>query len=208
MPLINRSAFDVSGGDGRPVASGRSLPWCSEILLEGRIPERRREALQKGLLSRIVPDAQLVVTKSPPQPAVSRRRTAGRAGTLNGRSACKHDVPLTEDELRSSFVLLDYLDDYRKDLRPSSKSASPVPRPPAEYVPEHSPPAASGCWRPMCSFARRHRQPVRQLKARRCRQHTTPPRPSPARRWYIETERPAGQAFGTPAIELPADRPG
>ncbi|MFO1345187.1 MAG: enoyl-CoA hydratase-related protein [Rhodocyclaceae bacterium] len=85
-----------------------------EILLEGRILNAA-EALQKGLLSRVVPDAQLV-----DEVAASARRICDGAPLVarwhkQWAQRLQHDVPLTEDELRSSFAFLD-TDDYREGL--------------------------------------------------------------------------------------------
>lgn len=85
-----------------------------EILLEGRILSAA-EALQKGLLTRIVPDAQLA-----DEVATAARRICDGAPLVarwhkQWAQRLQHDVPLTEAELRSSFAFLD-TEDYREGL--------------------------------------------------------------------------------------------
>ncbi len=85
-----------------------------EILLEGRILSAQ-EALQKGLLTRVVADAQL-----DDEVAAAARRICDGAPLVarwhkQWARRLQHDVPLTEAELRSSFAFLDSAD-YQEGL--------------------------------------------------------------------------------------------
>lgn len=85
-----------------------------EILLEGRILNAA-EALQKGLLTRVVPDEHLTDEVV----ATSRRICDGAPLVARWHKQwaqrLQHDVPLTEAELRSSFAFLDS-EDYKEGL--------------------------------------------------------------------------------------------
>ena len=85
-----------------------------EILLEGRILTAG-EALQKGLLSRVVPDAQLA-----DEVAAAARRICDGAPLVarwhkQWARRLQQDAPLGEAELRDSFAFLDS-EDYKEGL--------------------------------------------------------------------------------------------
>ena len=85
-----------------------------EILLEGRILSAA-EALQKGLLTRIVPDAQL-----DDEVGAAVRRICDGAPLVarwhkQWAKRLQQDAPLTSEELRASFAFLDS-DDYKEGL--------------------------------------------------------------------------------------------
>ena len=95
-----------------------------EILLEGRILSSA-EALQKGLLTRVVPDAQLG-----DEVAAAARRIVDGAPLVarwhkQWAKRLQHDEPLTDDELRASFAFLDTAD-YKEGLAAFLEKRKPV----------------------------------------------------------------------------------
>jgi enoyl-CoA hydratase/carnithine racemase len=95
-----------------------------EILLEGRILSAD-EALQKGLLTRVVPDAQLA-----DEVAAAARRICDGAPLVarwhkQWAKRLQHDVPLTDEELRASFAFLDSAD-YKEGLTAFLEKRKPV----------------------------------------------------------------------------------
>lgn len=85
-----------------------------EILLEGRILSAA-EALQKGLLTRVVPDAQVADEVD----AAARRICDGAPLVARWHKQwarrLQQNAPLTTDELRASFAFLDS-EDYKEGL--------------------------------------------------------------------------------------------
>lgn len=111
---INRLGFSMYPGEMAGLLRLTGAAVMNEILLEGRILDAR-EAYEKGLVSRVVPDAQVVDEAL----ATARRICAGAplvAGwhkqwirrLLDGR-------PLSETEKAASFAFLD-TEDYREGL--------------------------------------------------------------------------------------------
>ena len=95
-----------------------------EILLEGRILNSA-EALQKGLLTRVVPDAQVA-----DEVAAAARRICDGAPLVarwhkQWAKRLQHDVPLSDEELRTSFAVLD-TDDYKEGLAAFLTKRKPV----------------------------------------------------------------------------------
>ena len=95
------TARNLASGIRMP-RSTRSSPWPapaspSEMLIEGRI-FNGREAYEKGLLSRVVPDA-LVESEASHWPAGSPRAPPCRPATTKRRSAaCAAPLPVTREE--------------------------------------------------------------------------------------------------------------
>lgn len=95
-----------------------------EILLEGRILSAA-EALQKGLLSRVVPDAQLA-----DEVAAAARRICDGAPLVarwhkQWARRLEQGHPLTDADLRSSFAFLDS-EDYKEGLAAFLEKRKPV----------------------------------------------------------------------------------
>jgi enoyl-CoA hydratase len=95
-----------------------------EILLEGRILSSA-EALQKGLLSRVVPEEQLA-----DEVAATVRRICDGAPLVarwhkQWARRLQQDAPLSDAELRASFAFLD-TEDYREGLAAFLEKRKPV----------------------------------------------------------------------------------
>ncbi len=95
-----------------------------EILLEGRILSSA-EALQKGLLTRVVPDERLA------DEVAAAARRIGDGAPLVARwhkqwaRRLQDDAPLSEDELRASFAFL-ATEDYKEGLAAFLEKRKPV----------------------------------------------------------------------------------
>ena len=74
-----------------------------EILLEGRVFDAR-EAKEKGLVTRVVPDAEVEAEARPPRGASRTGRRWWRGGTRSSRAACATRRPLTAEELDEGFA--------------------------------------------------------------------------------------------------------
>jgi enoyl-CoA hydratase/carnithine racemase len=95
-----------------------------EILLEGRILSAA-EALQKGLLTRVVPDVQVADEVD----AAARRICDGAPLVARWHKQwakrLQHDTPLSAGELRDSFAFLD-TEDYKEGLAAFLAKRKPV----------------------------------------------------------------------------------
>jgi enoyl-CoA hydratase len=106
---INRLGFSMYPGELAGLLRLAGPAVVKEILLEGRLLGAH-EACEKGLLTRVVPDADLEDEArataehiAAGAPLVARAHKQWIARLLQGK-------PLTEDELRSSFAFLDSAD--------------------------------------------------------------------------------------------------
>jgi len=100
---INRLGFPMAPEEMRGLLALAGRAATTEILLEGRV-FGADEALAKGLLTRIVPDAEVAADVM----GTARRIAAGAplAARINKRTIarlCARPEPLTEAELRSLF---------------------------------------------------------------------------------------------------------
>jgi hypothetical protein len=93
-----------------------------------RSHSRCAEALAKGLVTRVVADAEVVDEAY----ASARRICAGAPLVARWHKQwvrrLQHDIPLSEQELRASFAFLE-TEDYREGLSAFSRSASRIQRP-------------------------------------------------------------------------------
>lgn len=111
---INKLGFSMYPGEMDGLLRLAGAATVSEILLEGRILGAA-EALAKGLVTRVVADLEAVTEAF----ASARRICDGAPLVASWHKQwirrLQHDVPLSEQELRSSFAFLDS-DDYREGL--------------------------------------------------------------------------------------------
>jgi len=114
---INKLGFSMYPGEMAGLLELAGPAVVLEILLEGRIL-RANEALQKGLLSRVVPDEKVFDEVA----ACAARIAAGAPLVARWHKQWVHRLrdplpltPLTEMEKRASFAFLD-TEDYREGL--------------------------------------------------------------------------------------------
>lgn len=111
---INRLGFSMYPGEMAGLLELVGPAVLLEILLEGRILGAR-EALQKGLLTRVTDDEQVLAEAQ----ASAARIAAGAPLVARWHKQWVHrlmqDRPLSQDEKRAAFAFLD-TDDYREGL--------------------------------------------------------------------------------------------
>lgn len=121
---ISRLGFSMYPGEMEGLLRLAGPATLFEILLEGKIL-RASEALAKGLVTRVVPDDEVVdetyatakrICEGAPQVARWHKQWIRRL---------QHDVPLSDGELRSSFAFLD-TEDYREGLSAFLEKRKPV----------------------------------------------------------------------------------
>ncbi|WP_300322100.1 enoyl-CoA hydratase-related protein [Accumulibacter sp.] len=111
---INQLGFSMYPAEMAALLRLAGQATVLELLLEGRILGAS-EALAKGLVTRVVADAEVVDEAS----ATARRICAGAPLVASSHKRwirrLKNDIPLGQDELRASFAFL-ATDDYREGL--------------------------------------------------------------------------------------------
>jgi enoyl-CoA hydratase len=111
---INRLGFSMYPAEMEGLLRLAGPATVREILLEGRILSSS-EALAKGLVTRVVADAEVVDEAY----ASARRICAGAPLVASWHKQwvrrLQHDIPLSEQELRASFAFLE-TEDYREGL--------------------------------------------------------------------------------------------
>ena len=121
---INRLGFSMDPGEMAGLLALVGPAVVLEILLEGRILDAR-EALQKGLLSRVVDDERVFE-----EAALSAERICAGAPLVarwhkQWVRRLTTGVPLSEDEKRRAFDFL-ATEDYREGLAAFSEKRAPV----------------------------------------------------------------------------------
>ena len=121
---INRLGFSMYPGEMEGLLRLVGAAVLKEILLEGRIMDAR-EAYEKGLVSRVLPDAQLA-----DEVGATARRIAGGAPLVAGWHKqwirrLQDGHPLTDAEKAASFAFLD-TEDYREGLAAFLEKRRPV----------------------------------------------------------------------------------
>ena len=121
---INRLGFSMYPGEMEGLLRLVGAAVLKEILLEGRIMDAR-EAYEKGLVSRVLPDAQLA-----DEVGATARRIAGGAPLVAGWHKqwirrLQDSQPLTDAEKAASFAFLD-TEDYREGLAAFLEKRRPV----------------------------------------------------------------------------------
>ncbi len=111
---INKLGFSMYPGEMEGLLRLAGPATLFEILLEGRILGAT-EALAKGLVTRVVADAEVVA-----EAYASARRICDGAPLVatwhkQWVRCLQHDIPLSEQELRASFAFLE-TEDYREGL--------------------------------------------------------------------------------------------
>ncbi|MFA7292830.1 MAG: enoyl-CoA hydratase-related protein [Rhodocyclaceae bacterium] len=121
---INRIGFSMYPEEMAGLLQLAGPAVVLEILLEGRILSAA-EALQKGLLTRVVPDAQVADEAD----AAARRICDGAPLVARWHKQwakrLQQEQPLTHEELRASFAFLD-TDDYQEGLAAFLSKRKPV----------------------------------------------------------------------------------
>lgn len=121
---INKLGFSMYPGEMEGLLRLAGPALLKEILLEGRILNAR-EAYEKGLLTRVVPEEQLVDEAY----ATARRICQGAplvaAWHKQWISRLLEGSPLSEDEKAASFAFLD-TEDYREGLAAFLEKRKPV----------------------------------------------------------------------------------
>lgn len=121
---INRAGFSMYPGEMAGLLRLVGPAVLLEILLEGRILPAA-EALQKGLVGRVVPDERLA-----DEVAAAVRRICDGAPLVarwhkQWVRRLQREAPLSEAELRASFAFLD-TEDYREGLAAFLEKRKPV----------------------------------------------------------------------------------
>ena len=121
---INRLGFSMYPGEMEGLLRLVGAAVLKEILLEGRIMDAR-EAYEKGLVSRVLPDAQLA-----DEVGATARRIAGGAPLVAGWHKqwirrLQDSQPLTDADKAASFAFLD-TEDYREGLAAFLEKRRPV----------------------------------------------------------------------------------
>lgn len=111
---INKLGFSMYPGELAGLLRLAGPAVVKEILLEGRLLAAR-EAYEKGLLTRVVPDAEVAAEAQ----AAARRIAAGAPLVARWHkqwiARLQQGAPLSPEELRASFAFLDSAD-YREGL--------------------------------------------------------------------------------------------
>ncbi len=111
---INKLGFSMYPGELAGLLRLAGPAVVKEILLEGRLLTAR-EAYEKGLLTRVVPDAEVAAEAQ----AAARRIAAGAPLVARWHkqwiARLQQGTPLSPEELRASFAFLDSAD-YREGL--------------------------------------------------------------------------------------------
>lgn len=111
---INKLGFSMYPGELAGLLRLAGPAVVKEILLEGRLLAAR-EAYEKGLLTRVVPDAEVAAEAQ----AAARRIAAGAPLVARWHkqwiARLQQGTPLSPEELRASFAFLDSAD-YREGL--------------------------------------------------------------------------------------------
>jgi enoyl-CoA hydratase/carnithine racemase len=111
---INKLGFSMYPGELEGLLRLAGPAVVKEILLEGRLLTAR-EAYEKGLLTRVVPDAEVAAEAR----ATARRIAAGAPLVARWHkqwiARLQEGTPLSPEELRASFAFLDSAD-YREGL--------------------------------------------------------------------------------------------
>jgi enoyl-CoA hydratase/carnithine racemase len=111
---INKLGFSMYPGELAGLLRLAGPAVVKEILLEGRLLTAR-EAYEKGLLTRVVPDAEVAAEAQ----ATARRIAAGAPLVARWHkqwiARLQQGTPLSPEELRASFAFLDSAD-YREGL--------------------------------------------------------------------------------------------
>jgi enoyl-CoA hydratase/carnithine racemase len=113
-------SYDELAGMLRILGPSASL----EILLEGRI-WGAREAYEKGLVSRVVPDADVSRRPTRRRAASPKARRSSRAGTRSSSGGLLDPRPLSDEERAEGYACFD-TEDFRAESRHSSPSANPT----------------------------------------------------------------------------------
>lgn len=121
---INRLGFSMYPGEMEGLLRLVGAAVLKEILLEGRIMNAR-EAYEKGLVNRVLPDAQLA-----DEVAATARRIAAGAPLVAGWHKqwirrLEEGTPLSDEEKAASFAFL-ATEDYREGLAAFLEKRKPV----------------------------------------------------------------------------------
>ncbi|MDR1854765.1 MAG: enoyl-CoA hydratase/isomerase family protein [Azoarcus sp.] len=121
---ISKLGFSMYPGEMAGLVALAGPAVVLEILLEGRILDAR-EAYEKGLLTRLVPDEDVIGEAH----AAARRINAGAPLVASWHkqwiARLMHDRPLSEAEKRSAFAFLDTAD-YKEGMAAFFEKRKPV----------------------------------------------------------------------------------